>query len=565
MASTSSAENGTYANPIIPGFNPDPTIIRVGEDYFLATSTFEYFPGVPIYHSKDLIKWNLIGHALNRRSQLDIRTPEPGGGIWAPTLRYHKGIFYLTTCSFDRYRPQPDERVWPMGFYVKTDNIWDEKTWSDPVYYDQIGFDQDLFWDDDDTCYLSTTYRKRERTPGSKVKDFAIHVSTIDIETGACTSPPRLVRASKSGVSEGSHLFKRGKYYYLFTAEGGTESGHSEWVHRSDKSPFGPWESSPTNPLWRNTAEDDVQNTGHADIVEDVQGRWWAVFLGVRPIKKDDGWQASVFGKSGLVRYADRTFLIPDSGRETFLVPVTWENDWPVFNHGQKAALTGSGPGMYRLADPYFWRDDFESPELQLGWYRKNVPFKRDYSLTTRPGHLRLHGAAYSLSTPTCPTMLLRKQTQKHTVWRTQLSFKPSSPYVEAGTVVYWNYYTFSSIGLRLANDNTGDLQVRLTKADGVTVERKLQNRQAEVQFVISCSNDGYQFGFREIAGEAEEEADSSSLPWQWLGTVANSIMTRDPPIGAPFTGMMVGLYAIGENEPCIAPADFKFAEFRSA
>lgn len=144
MASHSSAELGSYTNPILTGFNPDPTIVRVGEDYFLATSTFEYFPGVPIYHSRDLIKWELIGHALNRRSQLDIRTPEPGGGIWAPTLRYHKGTFYLATCSFDRYRPQPDERVWPMGFYVKTDDIWNEKSWSEPVYFDQIGFDQDV-------------------------------------------------------------------------------------------------------------------------------------------------------------------------------------------------------------------------------------------------------------------------------------------------------------------------------------------------------------------------------------------------------------------------------------
>ncbi|KAI5305350.1 hypothetical protein KEM56_004643, partial [Ascosphaera pollenicola] len=531
----------------LTGSNPDPTIVRVGEDYFLATSTFEYFPGVPIYHSKDLIRWDLIGHALNRRSQLDIRTPEPGGGIWAPTLRYHKGTFYLTTCSFDRYRPQPDERVWPMGFYVKTDDIWNSESWSEPVYFDQIGFDQDLFWDDDDTCYLSTTYRMRDRTPGLKIKDFAIHISTIDIETGACTSAPQLVRSSSSGVSEGSHLFKRGKYYYLFTAEGGTESGHSEWVHRSDKSPLGPWEGCPTNPLWRNTTEDEVQNTGHADLVEDVYGRWWAVFLGVRPVKKEDGWVASVFG------------------RETFLVPVTWENDWPIFNGGQKAALTGSGPAMYQLASPKSWRDDFDKPELQLGWYRKNVPFKMDYSLTEKPGHLRLYGAAYTLSTPTCPTMLLRKQCERQTTWRTQLSFKPSSPFVEAGTVVYWNYYTFSSIGLRLGNDDSGDFIVRFTPADGKIVECKLSPQSSEVQFTIECNNDEYRFGFCEISSNPEEIAADEPGPWKYLGSVANHVMTRDPPIGAPFTGMMLGLYAIGENEPCIVPADFKFAEFRSA
>ena len=135
---------GFYSNPIISGFNPDPSIIRVKGDYFLVTSTFEYVPGLPIYHSRDLIQWTLIGHALTRKSQVDIRTPEPGGGVWAPTIRHHDGVFYVTAAAYDRYRPQVDDRVWPRGFYVKTTNIWDSNSWSDPVYFDQIGFDQDV-------------------------------------------------------------------------------------------------------------------------------------------------------------------------------------------------------------------------------------------------------------------------------------------------------------------------------------------------------------------------------------------------------------------------------------
>jgi beta-xylosidase len=131
-------------NPILTGSNPDPSIVRVEEDYFLVTSSFEYFPGAPIYHSSDLSHWNLIGHALNRTSQIQIRTPEPGGGVWATTIRYHKDTFYIVAASFDRYRPQEDDRVWPRGFYVKTQNIWDSESWSDPVYFDQVGFDQDV-------------------------------------------------------------------------------------------------------------------------------------------------------------------------------------------------------------------------------------------------------------------------------------------------------------------------------------------------------------------------------------------------------------------------------------
>lgn len=133
-----------YTNPIIPGFNPDPSIVRVNSDYFLVTSSFEYVPGAPIYHSTDLIQWTLIGHALTRPSQLQIQTPEPGGGVWATTLRYHEGFFYCLAACFQRYRPQEDDRVWPRGFYVKTANIWDSDSWSDPVYFDQVGFDQDV-------------------------------------------------------------------------------------------------------------------------------------------------------------------------------------------------------------------------------------------------------------------------------------------------------------------------------------------------------------------------------------------------------------------------------------
>ena len=134
----------TYINPILPGFNPDPSIIRVNDDFFLVTSSFEYVPGAPIYHSKDLIQWTLIGHALTRPTQLHLQSPEPGGGVWATTIRFHEGTFYVVAASYTRYRPQEDDRVWPRGFYVHTQDIWDLGSWSDPVYFDQVGFDQDV-------------------------------------------------------------------------------------------------------------------------------------------------------------------------------------------------------------------------------------------------------------------------------------------------------------------------------------------------------------------------------------------------------------------------------------
>ncbi|CAI7643436.1 unnamed protein product [Penicillium glandicola] len=520
----------SYTNPIIPGFNPDPSIVRVDKDFFLVTSTFEYFPGVPIYHSRDLIQWTLIGHALTRRSQLQIHTPEPGGGVWASTIRYHGGVYYIIAASFQRYRPQQDDRVWPQGFYVKTTDIWNEKTWSDPIYFDQVGFDQDLFWDDDETVYLSSTYRKVQPTAGTKLKDFAIHICTIDLATGHSTSVPKLIRESSSGVAEGSHIFKHGRYWYLFTAEGGTESGHSEWVNRSEVGPLGPWELGPNNPLWRNGVEDEVQNTGHADLVEDSKGQWWAVLLGVRPSKQGDMWEDSVLG------------------RETFLVPLEWKDDWPVINGGEKITLKSHGPGLYQFHTPVSWRDEFSNPQMRVGWYRKNTPFVNDYSLTERLNHLRLHGGPYDLSVPASPTMFLRKQTHRHCTWETKLSFQPTEVEAEAGTVVWLNYFTYSSLGIR--KDNKGRF-IRFRPSEGDIVEHRLDT-ETDVILTVECGTE-YRFGCRE-----DTESDV-----HWIGSVSNSAATAPPPVGANFTGIMLGLYAFGERQRCLTPADFAYAEFR--
>ncbi|KAL2824370.1 glycosyl hydrolase [Aspergillus cavernicola] len=541
-----------YKNPILPGSNPDPSIIRVGPDFYLVTSTFEYTPSAPIYHSTDLIRWNLINHALTRPSQLQIQTPEPGGGVWATTIRYHNGVYYVLAGCFGRYRPQDDDRVWPRGFYVSTRDIWDVGGWSEVVWFDQVGFDQDLFWDEDGLVYLSSTVRKTERSLMAEgevlKKDFAIHVSTVDLESGNATSRPVLIRESDSGVSEGSHIFKRGRFYYLFTAEGGTESGHCEWVCRSEKGPFGPWEVGPGNPLWKNGVQDEIQNTGHADLVEDGEGRWWAVFLGVRPVRKGGKWEESVFG------------------RETFLVPVEWKEDWPVINGGKKITLHNDGPHLYEYEPPVAWRDDFTTPTMQIGWYRKNTPLKKDYTLISSgdyQGTLRLHGSPYTLSTPACPTLFLRKQTHRFCVWETRLSFVPDSANTEAGTVVYMNYFTHVSIGVRLARGNDiepGKRIIRFTPCNtgGEEIDTALSTSSGDVIFCVECG-DQYRFGFREVLPGAEEGE------MNWVADVSNKSIVEAPlPVGAPFTGMMLGLYAFGDREAVIRPADFGYAEFRA-
>ncbi|OJD33521.1 glycoside hydrolase family 43 protein [Diplodia corticola] len=569
---------GLYNNPILAGFNPDPSIVRVGPDYFLVTSTFEYFPGVPIYHSRDLVSWTLVGHALTRRSQLDVRTPEAGGGVWAPTIRHRDGVFYVAAACFDRYRPQADDRVWPRGFCVWTRDVWGEGGWSEPVWFDQVGFDQDLFWDTSTsppTVLLSTTFRNTDNTSPpqpltttttttttTKTKNFSIHLSPTSLPTGRALAPPVLARSSPVGprVAEGAHLFRRGRWVYLFSAEGGTEGAHREVVCRMDVSGDGDgdgggegdgvfgrllrrgeeaWEVGPVV-LGEGLGDDgdggeegEVGSCGHADLVEDEGGRWWAVFLGVRRGRKGKGKGVSVFG------------------RETFLVPVTWVDDWPVFNADRKVGLVGEAEGLYQLASSPAWRDDFAAEKMQLGWYRKNTPLKEDYSLTERPGYLRLYGGPYTLSTPACPTVFLRKQTHDPVTWETRLSFRPDSSKTEAGAVVYWNQHTYSSIGIRKAPE--GGRIIRVRPAEGEAKDFQLKSLDSDVVLTIK-SDDGYELGFKEFGLEHDE------VEVRWVGRVSSEIMTRDPSVGAAFTGMMLGVYAFGELEQCFAPADFEYA-----
>ncbi|MDO5402806.1 MAG: family 43 glycosylhydrolase [Eubacteriales bacterium] len=281
-----------YKNPIIPGYNPDPSICRVGDDFYLVNSTFEFFPGVPIYHSKNLINWELTGYCLNRRSQLELEGCRNSGGIYAPTIRFHNGIFYMITTN-----------VTDKGnFIVHTDNI--KGDWSEPVWIDQGGIDPSLFWDDDDRCYYCST--------GILDGIRGIVAFEINPMTGEILSDKKLISEGCGGqCAEGPHIYKKDGCYYLFIAEGGTEYAHRETVQRSANI-FGPYTPCPHNPIisHKEYKKSEIQATGHADLVDDANGNWWLVFLGIR-------------------RFSHA--LLHNLGRETFLAPVSWSDDgWPV-------------------------------------------------------------------------------------------------------------------------------------------------------------------------------------------------------------------------------------------
>lgn len=338
------------ARPIIAGFHPDPSVCRVGDDYYLACSSFEYHPGVPIFHSTDLVRWTQIGNVLNRPEQLRLDGAPSSGGVYAPTLRHHDGRFWLVVTN------------------VGVGNLLVTATdpagpWSDPVPLPGVpGIDPDLVWDEDGVCWCTIAGVSQVR---------------LDPETGETLGALEHIWSGTPGskAPEAPHLYRVGGYWYLLIAEGGTERGHAVSVARGP-SPSGPFEPCPANPVLthRGTGH-PVQNTGHADLVQAPDGSWWAVFLGVRPAGVSPGWHVL--------------------GRETFLAPVTWSEGWPVF--GEPVSDPAEMPWPVRPAPPQSWRDDFDTPALHPRWLSLRRRDAETCTLTERPNWLTLRARGASL------------------------------------------------------------------------------------------------------------------------------------------------------------------------
>jgi len=339
----------TYDNPVLGGFHPDPSVCRVGEDYYLVCSSFEYFPGVPLFHSRDLVHWRQLGNVLDRPRQLSLPDDTPASaGIYAPTIRHHDGRFYMITTE-----------VGDKGnFLVSTDRP--EGPWSDPVRIDLPGIDPDLAWDDDGTCWCAVA---------------GVKVARIDPATGKVLEGPFPVW-SGTGLQhpEAPHLYRIGEWWYLMLAEGGTAHGHSVSIARA-RSPRGPYEPAPANPILshRSTAL-PIQSTGHADLVSAPDGTWWMVLLATRP--------RGYFPEFHVL------------GRETFLTPVEWVDGWPRI-----------GPVRERHPAPAAWhpvelpsvRDDFDAPAPAPYWISPRRRPDDSWSLTRRPGWLTLTATGDSL------------------------------------------------------------------------------------------------------------------------------------------------------------------------
>jgi xylan 1,4-beta-xylosidase len=478
-----------YHNPVIPGFYPDPSVCRVGDEYFLVTSTFSYFPGVPIFRSRNLVDWAQIGNVLDRPSQLDLSTTGwMSRGVCAPTIRHHDDKFWMITTVTGQSGQN--------NFLVTATDP--AGSWSEPVPLEIAGIDPDIAWDTSGDCWVHTSC------------DNGIARYRIDDATGAVLEGPDMTWAG-TGLQypEAPHLYEREGTWYLLIAEGGTERGHAVSIARGP-TPQGPWEGCPTNPILshRSTSR-PIQNTGHADLVQAGDGSWWMVLLGVRPRGVTPGFHVL--------------------GRETFLTSFEWVGGWPVVAPVEMdVQRRPPGPD----APPaVIARDDFDAATLDPRWISIRRPAITFASLTARPGWLTLAGTDEALDSRGSPAFVGRRQQHHHCRVRTAVEAGPTG---EAGLAVMMDdmaHFEVAVSGERvIARGRSGPFQQVVGHARRPPGPVVLQ---IETAAVPGLGPDTVRLAFEDAAGEV-----------QVLGELDGRYLSTEVCCG--FVGRVIGPYAVG-------------------
>ena len=488
-------------NPVIPGFNPDPSTVRVGEDYYLVTSTFEWFPGIPVYHSRDLVNWRCIGHVLTRPSQIDLENAPTSQGIWAATIRFHQGVFYVISTNMDQHR------VLRKFIWSSTDPAG---PWSDPIQIDQMGVDPNLHFASDGKVYLTGNGRPAGLTLG-------IYQAELDIKTGKLlTENRRICEGSGDAHVEAPRLFERGGWWYLTMAEGGCQMRHIQTIFRS-QSPWGPWEPCPRNPILthRRYGASSIHGLGHADFIEAHDGSWWVSFLAYR--------LTQVFHNH--------------LGRETFIAPMRWDEEgWPVIaNNGTIEPVMDvvTLPLKPWPAEPT--RDEFDTSSLDHQWVMPRLPIANRYSLTERPGWLTLLGNQWNLNDEKNPALMARRQQHWECRAAALLDASPLNAGQEAGFTVYLCFEHHYELAILLeAGRRRLVLRRRIIDLQAVVASVDLPN--GPVVLGVDADKSTYRFWWSQEDGEPHFIGSGSTQ-----GLAAETAKLN-------FTGVMLGVYAVGEG-----------------
>ena len=492
----------TFHNPVIPGFFSDPSVCRVGEDYYLVNSTFEYFPGVPVFHSMDLVNWKLIGYCIDRPSQLPA-----GLNIFATTIRYHEGTFYMITTN-----------VGVGGnFYVTATNP--AGPWSDPIWIQAAGIDPDLFFDEDGKVYVISS-------------PFELY--EIDIKTGKALSDVRKVWNGTGGrYAEGPHIYKKDGFYFLMAAEGGTEEAHTETIARS-KNIWGPYNVNPANPILSHVNAagqgNPIQGVGHADITNAQDGSWWIVFHGYRTV-------------------ADGAHHI--LGRETCLAPVSWpKNGWPVVNGNGTVTIDMTCPTLpLRPFPPIPAKMEFDSDRLSLAWNYLRYPHEMNYSITARKGFLRLTGSEQTIEDRKSPTFIGRRVQDIYFTASAQMEFNPNKSNEEAGLILLNNGTHFD---LLVKKSNGKRVLVNRLRFGSVIHESKeITLKPGPVKLAITCERSKFIFSYAQ-----------GNEPFKEFGSVESRFLSSETVGG--FTGVYVGFYATGNGFKSSSNAEYDWFEYKA-
>ena len=512
------AQPETFKNPILPGFHPDPAICRVGDDYYLVNSSFEWYPGLPVYHSKDLVNWQLIGYGIHRPDQVEL----PVGlgdsrGVYAPTIRYHDGLFYIiNTC------------VQCNGnFYIMAENP--AGPWSDPIWLGSRGIDPDLFWDDDGTCY----YTGHANISG--VNDWpqknGAWMQKLDLKQGKLVGEPKQLthgHAKNARWTEGPHLYKINGKYMLMVAEGGTGFHHATTVHHAD-SIWGPYIPNHSNPVLthRHLGNDyPIHSVGHTDLVQTQNGDWWAVMLGKRKV--------------------DGSTLL---ARESFLTPVEFQEHegvlTPVFNPGAgKLLVEQKRPDLpWTPIEKLAAKDDFNKNELELNWNFLRTPYQKWYELKDGKLNIELRPEVHdSLVNPS-----LIAQRIEHHSWSaaTKISFKTKKENEQAGMIIYRN--SQNHFQLLKEKENVVLLKTRR----GIRTEiARIACLADEIILAVKADKTKVEFSFGSSADELKN-----------IGGVEELTLISDEVAGG-FNGPYVGMVATSNGRDSKAVAEFDWFEY---